>query len=155
MKATHQPPTLDNEPGMTPADLLRGAAGYLRRYGWTQGEFYDLLADTDGPFPPACTSGAIITAAYGRCVATGICTLDGDEDPETVAAIRAMRVFAAYLDPDYAACAVEQPHACDRSAIDVIGDWNDHDGRTLTEVVEVLTDAADEWDRTHHTGGAR
>src|SRR6266498_1151662 len=101
MKATHQPPTRDHEPGTSPADLLRGAALYLRRYGWTRGQFFDLLADTDGPFPPACASGAITTAAHGRCLATGICTLDGDEDPETVAAIAAMRVFAAYLDLEY------------------------------------------------------
>jgi hypothetical protein len=149
MKATHQPPTLDHDPGMTPADLLRGAAAYLRRYGWTQGEFYDLLADTDGPFPPACTSGAIITAAYGRCLATGICTLDGDEDPETVAAIAAMRVFAAYLDLEYTG------NGYDTSAIDVIGDWNDHDGRTLDEVIDTLMDAANDWETAHHTGGAR
>jgi hypothetical protein len=32
MKATHQPPTLDHEAGMTPADLLRGAALYLQRH---------------------------------------------------------------------------------------------------------------------------
>jgi hypothetical protein len=35
------------------------------------------------------------------------------------------------------------------------GHWNDDKGRTLTEVIEALTDAADDWDRTHHTGGAR
>jgi hypothetical protein len=149
MKATHKPPTLDNDTGMTPADLLRGAAVYLRRYGFTQGEFFDLLADTDGPFPPACASGAIITAAHGRCPATGILTLDGDDTPETLAAIRAMRVFAAFLDLEYTG----NPY--DTSAIDVIGDWNDHDGRTLDEVVECLTDAADDWDRVHHAGGAR
>jgi hypothetical protein len=149
MKATHQPPTHDHEAGMAPADLLRGAALYLRRHGWTQGEFFDLLADTDSPFPPACTSGAIITAAYGRCLATGICTLDGDQDPETVAAIAAMRVFAAYLDLEYTGTGY------DTSAIDVIGDWNDHDGRTLDEVIEALTDAANDWQAAHPTGGAR
>jgi hypothetical protein len=149
MKATNHPPALDHEPGMSPADLLRGAAVYLQRYGWTQGEFFDLLADTDGPFPAACTSGAITTAAHGRCIATGICTLDGDQDPETIAAIRAMRVLAGWLDLEYTG------NAYDTSAIDVIGDWNDHDGRTLDEVVECLADAADDWDRTHPTGGAR
>ena len=64
-------------------------------------------------------------------------------------AIRAMRVFAAFLDLEYTG------NAYDTSAIDVIGDWNDHDGRTLDEVIETLTDAADDWARAHPAGGAR
>jgi hypothetical protein len=151
MKPTRQPPasTASDDP-MRPSALLRGAAAYLRTHGWTQHQFYDLVADTDGPFPPACASGAIMTCATGRCLATGIYTLDGDEDPETLAAIRALRVFAAWLDLEYT------PTGCyDTSAIDVIGDWNDHDGRTRDEVIETLTDAATDWETTHHTGGAR
>jgi hypothetical protein len=149
MKPTHQPTasTASDDP-MRPSALLRGAAVYLCTHGWTQHQFYDLVADTDGPFPPACASGAIMTCATGRCLATGIYTLDGDEDPETLAAIRALRVLAAYLEPDYTGDLYET------SAIDVIGDWNDHDGRTLDEVIETLTDAATDWDTTH-AGGAR
>jgi hypothetical protein len=149
MKATHQPPTLDHEPGTSPADLLRGAALYLKRHGWTRGQFFDLLADTDGPFMPACASGAIITAASGRCLPNGLLT-DDDQDPDAVAAMRAMRVFADWIDGGYVPV-----DGFPVSSIDVIGDWNDHDGRTLTEVIEALTDAADDWDRTHPTGGAR
>src|SRR5699024_8179312 len=60
MKATHKPPIVDESLGTSPAELLRGAALYLRSYGWTQHQFYDMVADTAGPFPPACTSGAIM-----------------------------------------------------------------------------------------------
>ncbi|GAB1692785.1 hypothetical protein [Krasilnikovia sp. M28-CT-15] len=149
MKATHHPPTLDHQPGTTPAVLLRGAAAYLTRHGWTQHQFFDLLADTCGPFPPACASGAIMTAAAGRCLAEGIGTLDPD-DPEARTALTAMRVFADWLDGGYVPA-----EGFPASAIDVIGDWNDHDGRTLDEVVECLIMAADDWDRIHTTGGAR
>jgi hypothetical protein len=149
MKATHQPTITPASDPMRPSTLLRGAAIYLGTHGWTQHQFYDLLADTDAPFPPACASGAIMTAITGSCIAEGMCTLDADENPDTVDVIRAMRVFAAFLDVEYTG------NAYDTSAIDVIGDWNDYDGRTLDEVVECLTDAADDYDRAHTTGGAR
>jgi hypothetical protein len=42
----------------------RGAALYLTRYGWLQGDFFDLLADA--AFPPACSLGAINICAHGR-----------------------------------------------------------------------------------------
>lgn len=155
MKATHQPTTSASDP-MRPSALLRGAAIYLGTHGWTQHQFYDLTADTDGPFPPACSSGAIIATATGRCPASGIFTgtamTDSDEanDEHTDAAIRAMRVFAAWLDLEYT-----PNNAYCASSIDVIGDWNDHDGRTRAEVIETLMDAANEWEAIHHTGGAR
>ena len=106
MNPTRQPPasTASDDP-MRPSALLRGAALYLGTHGWTQHQFYDLVADTDGPFPPACASGAIMTAATGRCLVLGMCTLDGHEDPETEAARRALRAFAAYIDLEYHACA--------------------------------------------------
>ncbi|AEV87182.1 hypothetical protein ACWT_6168 [Actinoplanes sp. SE50] len=149
MKPTHQPAnTPVTDPTMTPAALLRAAALYLQQHGWTQHQFYDLVAITDGQFPPACASGAIMTAATGRCLASGVCTLDGD--PDTIAAIRALRVFAAWLDLEYTPTGFYET-----SAIDVVGDWNDYEGRTRDEVIETLTDAADDWDRLHHTGGAR
>jgi hypothetical protein len=140
---------------MRPSALLRGAAIYLGAHGWTQHQFFDLLAATDGPFPPACTSGAIMTAAHGYCPASGIAangmaTIDAGDDPASDAAIRALRVFAAWLDLEYS------PNGCyDTSAIDIIGDWNDYDGRSLDEVIETLMDAANDWETTHHTGGAR
>jgi hypothetical protein len=141
MQATHQPPTTDTSAARTsPAELLRGAARYLRRHGWTQGEFFDLL--TEQPFPPACTLGAISIAASGRCLADPFTTLD---DPASDDAIRAARILAAYLDPD------ADPWT---SAIDIIGDWNDHDTRTLDDVIDALHTAADEY-VVLPAGGAR
>jgi hypothetical protein len=150
MKATHNPPTLDDDPTMTPAALLRGAALYLQRHGWTQGQFFELLADTDGPLPPACTSGAINICVIGRpALAADVSDTDPDE---SAAAITAMRVFAAYLDPDYT---FHDLTCLGPSAIDVIGDWNDDKGRTLDDVVQALNEAANDWETAHPTGGAR
>jgi hypothetical protein len=150
MNPTHPSFDLSVLDPMRPSALLRGAGRYLDAHGWTQHQFYDLVADTDGPFPPACASGAIMTAATGQCLASGMCTLDGEDNPEATAAMRALRVFAAWLDVEYS------PDGCyDTSAIDVIGDWNDYDGRTRTEVIETLTDAANNWEAIHHPGGAR
>lgn len=149
MNPTRQPPVgTATDDAMTPAALLCGAADYLRRYGHTQHQFYDLVTAEGGLFPPACASGAIIMAAYGQCQINGI--LDRDDEPEAVAALRAMRVFADYLDggPD-------PVDAYPVSSIDIIGDWNDHDGRTPGEVIDALTDAATTWQDTHPCGGAR
>jgi hypothetical protein len=148
MKATHEHPDPAPDTRPTPAELLHGAARYLRLHGWTTGQFYDLTGGNSDAFPPACTAGAITIAAYGRCIAAGICTLD---EPETEHddAMRAMRYLADYLDGGYA-----PNDGCNPSSIDVIGDWNDHTGRTLDEVVEALTDAANTWTAAH-TGGTR
>ncbi|MFF5082495.1 hypothetical protein ACFY36_36080 [Actinoplanes sp. NPDC000266] len=147
MKPTRQPTTTLLPDPMRPSALLRGAATYLDTHGWTQHQFYDLLADTDGPFPPACTSGAIMTVATGQCLPSGSSCLGGDE--ETIAALLALRVLAAWVDLEYT------PMALENSAIDVIGDWNDYDDRTVAEVIETLTDAANDWDAIHHIGGPR
>ncbi|BFU43389.1 hypothetical protein [Krasilnikovia sp. MM14-A1004] len=146
MKATHKPPTLDHQPDATPAELLHGAAAYLRRHGWIQGDFFDLL--TDEAFPPACAMGAINVCAHGRPTLGSDDTAD---DTLTDAAIRAKRVLAAYLDPEYLTDGLLH----ERSAIDIIGDWNDQDGMTTELVAASLDDAADDWDRLHTTGGAR
>jgi hypothetical protein len=140
MKATHHP-NVDTDDDATPADVLRGAAAYLRRHGWIKGTIFDLLSPE--PFPPACAIGAINMATYGRCI---ISADDHTDDPEADQVIRALRVFASTLDPDY--------DPFETSAVDLIGDWNDQPGRTRTDVVEALTAAADDWD-TAHTGGAR
>src|SRR4051812_36163506 len=97
MQRTHQPTlTPSTDPAMTPAMLLRGAARYLQTHGWIKGEFFDVL--TDAAFPPACSLGAINICAHGRPI---LGSEDTAEDTNTDAAIRAMRVFAAYLDPTY------------------------------------------------------
>jgi hypothetical protein len=131
---------------MRPSALLRGAAIYLGTHGWTQRQFYDLLAQTDGPFPPACTSGAIMTAATGRCIGSII----DEEDIELEVIRRTLRVFADWVDEGYV-----RNDGIPVSAIDVIGDWNDDKGRTLAEVIETLMDAANDWEKAHPTGGAQ
>jgi hypothetical protein len=148
MKATHNPPTIVVDQDITPADLLRGAARYLSRYGWLQGDFFDLVDEAN--FPPACSLGAINIAAHGRPILSSDNTAD---DELTDNAIRAMRALAAYLSPEYANTV--EVFAYMAGAIDIVSGWNDEDGRTLAEVIETLTDAADDWDRAHHTGGAR
>ena len=147
MKATHIPATLDPDTTLTPAVLLRGAADYLTRNGWIQGDFFDLV--TEANYPPACSMGAINFCAHGRAI---LGSDDTAEDPKTDAAIQAMRVFAAHLNIDYTD---PESVAFKTSAVDLIGDWNDDKGRTLAEVVEALHDAANDWETTHHTGGAR
>jgi hypothetical protein len=143
MKATHEHPTPRTDTTtVTPGDVLRGAAAYLRRHGWIQGEIFDVLVT--GPFPPACAIGAINMAAHGRCTLTAD---DDTTDPDDVDALTAMRIFAAYLDPDY------DPWAT--SCIDVIGDYNDDRSRSADEVIDALRDAATDYEAMHTTGGAR
>ena len=47
----------------TPADTLRRAAEYLRRYGWIQNRYYD---DPNRPSPSACALGALYIVTHGR-----------------------------------------------------------------------------------------
>ena len=143
MKATHNPPILDHDTATTPADLLRGAALYLRRHGRITGEFFDLLTDT--AFPPACTLGAINICAHGRPI---LCSDDGSQDADTDAAITAARVLAASLDSDYATGNTAV------SAIDIIAGFNDDPDTTDDDAINALTEAADDYDRAHTTGGA-
>jgi hypothetical protein len=139
MKATHHPPTAVP---VTPAVILRGAAAYLQAHGWTRGAFFD---PDDGPFPAACATGAIRMAIHGDLNQTFTAL---PEDSEARALIgKAQRHLAAHLDDGF------DPE--ESSSIDVIGDWNDDEGRTLTEVVDTLHDAADTWDHAHPLIGRR
>ena len=129
MQATHTPtrPT-----SITTDVVLRNAALYLDRHGWTQIQFFDLTADT--AFPPACAAGAISIVVQGRCVGNDshlICA------PATGDALPALRDFAAWLDPDY--------HPDRANPTEVIGDWNDHFDRTRREVIDALRAAADDY----------
>ncbi len=144
MKATHNLPALDHDMSVTPADLLRGAALYLRRHGRITGEFFDLVADA--AFPPACTLGAINICAHGRPI---LCSDDGTQDADTDAAITAARLLAASLDSDYATGNTAV------SAIDIIAGFNDDPDTTDDDAINALTEAADDYDRAHTTGGAR
>src|SRR5215475_5812016 len=66
MHPIREPSTVDTDAGapfeLTPAAVMRGAALYLHRHGWHQG---DLFADEQTITPPACLLGAIRMAACG------------------------------------------------------------------------------------------
>ncbi len=148
MKATHTPlicaPDTGLDTEITPADLLRGAAQYLRRYGRITGEFFDLFTDTT--FPAACTLGAINICAHGRPI---LCSDDGSQDTDTDNAITAARLLAAALDSDYANGDIAT------SAIDIVSGFNDNPDTTDGDVINALTETADDWDRAHILGGTR
>jgi hypothetical protein len=129
MKATHNPPT---DVQVTPADLLRFAALYLRRHGWTQGDYYTVVFDA--LTPRCCVSGAIGIATYRTVVDVPFIT----DRPERSEYYAAMRALVDYLDLE---------------AISDVFRWNDTTGRTLTEVVDALNAAADRWDALHTQGG--
>jgi hypothetical protein len=138
MNPTHTPPNVEATPAeATPAEILRGAALYLSRHGWHQGDMFAIVA---GPTPPACAIGAIRMAVCG-----GLYEYRGEQGHHV---LRTVRVLAGYLlgpalpTPDH--------HRIDLgSADEVVWDWNDEDGRTDTEVITTLTDAADWWQQRH------
>src|SRR5262245_39203735 len=90
MHPTHHPPA-PVEVDVTPADILRGAALYLQRHGWTQGDYYD--RSRPQPFPPACAAGAV------QCAVTGAPVTDLDED-QRPHVDRALGVLADYLNTE-------------------------------------------------------
>ncbi|NES13273.1 MULTISPECIES: hypothetical protein [Micromonospora] len=145
MKATHNPPTTAP---VTPADLLRMAALYLRRHGWHQGTYYNNLFPTDFPTPPACAVGAIGMACAGHR-ADHFYTLDIDTQ---ITFRQTVGVFTTYLDDHEPICAIDD----DGFLIDEHTSpysWNDDPARTAEQVITALESAADEWDRLHMQGG--
>jgi hypothetical protein len=146
MHPTHNPNT-SALAGISPADILRGAALYLRRHGWHQGTYYPEHHAT--AFPPACAEGAIRTAACGRPV-----RFHDDLTRDERRLVRAADIIlASYLDGDY------DRDRDDDAALDAaaaITAWNDEDWRTRREVIDLLTDAADDYDHAATDGrGAR
>jgi hypothetical protein len=145
MKATQNPPTGVQ---VTPADLLRCAALYLRRHGWHQGTYYNNLFPSDFPTPPACAAGAIGIACAGHTV-EHFCQLDPDALADYLATLAA---FVDYLDDFYPLFLVDE----DGFVIDEHTSpysWNDDPARTAEQVITALESAADEWDRLHTQGG--
>ena len=65
----------------------------------------------------------------------------------------AVRTLAGYLDAVHC-CWADNAFGEPESADDVVGDWNDDADRTADEVIDILRDAADDWD-SRHPGGAR
>jgi len=147
MHPTHQPTSDLVTRSSTPAAVLRHAAIYLWRYGWTKAAFYEQPdPEIEHPFPPACTVGAIRAAVFGKPMdalydTTGS-ELDNPDHTKLVEqVIAAQRVLAAEVDPDF------DPD--ESGTLDVIADWNDCYERTICDVLIALYAAADQWDATH------
>jgi hypothetical protein len=125
---------------LTPADVLRGAALYVRRHGLHQG---DMFANPDMPYPAACAQGAIKMAACGNPstdYTVGQAALVDD----------AIATLADHLD----AISDVWHRICPG---ETVADWNDYAGRTADHVAAALTAAAERWDRTfgEPCGGVR
>jgi hypothetical protein len=129
MKATHNPPT---DVQVTPADLLRFAALYIRRHGWTTCDYYTVVFDA--VTPRACASGALAMAAYGSPIEVPFIA----DRPERADYRAALRALMDYLDLNGAS---------------EVFLWNDGPGRTAAEVIDALNAAAHTWDALHVHGG--
>ncbi|MFF0655867.1 hypothetical protein [Micromonospora tulbaghiae] len=143
MKATQNPATGVR---VTPADLLRCAALYLRRHGWHQGTYY--APTTDILTPPACAAGAIGIATAGHRVEHF-----SQLDPSALADyLAAMAAFVDYLDDHAPVFHIDEDgYLLDEHTSPY--SWNDDPARTAEQVITALDAAADEWDRLHTQGG--
>ncbi|NJC85149.1 DUF6197 family protein [Planosporangium mesophilum] len=141
MHPTHNPPTTAGAD--TPAQVLRDAALYLERHGWTRGAFYDYLNGLHR-MPAACAVGAIRVVCFGTPVDDATDLDDLADEPPRAQVFDAIRVLAQRLAGPHVAHGVENF---------VVTDWNDR-AITIGQVVTVLRDAADHWDYTTHGGAA-
>jgi hypothetical protein len=129
----------------TPSAILRHAAIYLWRYGWTTDAFYRHDDDGTVTMPAACMAGAIRIVVFGHPVEF-LYDEDGRllDDPAHTHLVNqvmaAQQVLADALDPQ---------RAEEVGSLDAVGNWNDADGRTIAEVLIALYVAADDWDSTH------
>jgi hypothetical protein len=122
----------------TPARVLRDAATYLDRHGWTQSTFYT-YRDT-ATMPAACALGAIRMAVYGYPVDCSQRLADAAALRLTIAAIQLLaEQIGVEIDPD------------DLDPVDEIAQWNDRSDRTRFDVVEALRTAGTE--PVHIPGG--
>ncbi|WFE51460.1 hypothetical protein [Micromonospora sp. WMMD1155] len=143
MKATQNPPTAAP---VTPADLLRMAALYLRRHGWHQGTYYAHTTDT--LTPPACAAGAIGIACAGHRVEHF-----SQLDPDALADyLNALGVFVDYLDTTAPMFFVDEDgYLLDEHTSPY--SWNDDPTRAAEQVITALEAAATEWDSLRKAEG--
>jgi hypothetical protein len=127
----------------TPATVLRNAAEYIWRHGWTQEQFYDRETESGEFFPPACAVGAIRLAVFGEPVDLMYDADDPDTKPEVLAMAdevhEAQHALCARLRSDYT--------RDDCASMDTIAVWNDDPRRTLGDVIHTLNLAADDWEQ--------
>ncbi len=120
----------------TPADVLRGAALYLRRHGFHQG---DMFASLTILTPAACAQGAVKMAICGDPQASY--TLDQVALFDLTMIVLAEHVGMSY---DRNTELFELFPAKDPG--DWVADWNDDSRRTAEQVITAMTTAADDWD---------
>ena len=147
MHPTQQP----TDRSETPAAVLRHAAVYLWRYGWTTDMFYrHATDDTDGQavMPAACIAGAIRTVVFGQPVEILSDHAPGpDHDHDGwQASIRTVQASEQVLADAIRGRGPDDDYT---SPIDIIGNWNDEDGRTIADVLILLYSTADDWDAAH------
>lgn len=114
---------------LTPAAIWLRAADVLDERGWAQDHYVDPAAPCYGP---VCALGAIAVAAGYQPDAW--VTPFGEDLAPIRAAADGLVVFLALELPD------KHPD----SLIQVIGDWNDANDQTITEVTAALRAAAGE-----------
>ena len=131
MHATQQPPAgLDP----TPAATLHRAADHLERHGWSQGAYY---ADYGSDTPSACVIGALAIAAYGYPHPDPYSDTFHTDSVES-------DCWHRFVTAEYHLSTHLGLKPADRESLEpeTLYDWNDHDGRTATEVITTLRAAA-------------
>jgi hypothetical protein len=119
---------------VTPAQTLRAAARYLELHGWIQGAYYDPTATVFTP--AACVVGAIGMVCFGGPVDAPAQHFDDPGFPDFEAAVAWLDLYLVWR----LRCNV------------TVYDFNDGWGRQSDDVIAMLHEAADEWDRRNSDG---
>ena len=114
---------------VTPARTLRATAVYLARHGWVQGCLYDPSATVFTP--AACWVGALGMVCYGGPVDAPAVNY---EDPGYGDFVAAQQFLQKYLKAT--------------RGDEGLYSFNDVRGRTREEIIAVLNEAADQWERS-------
>jgi hypothetical protein len=98
--------------------------------------------------PAACIAGAIRTVVFGQPVEILSDRAPGpDYDHEGwQASIRTVQASEQVLADAIRGRGPDDDYT---SPIDIIGNWNDEDGRTVADVLILLYSTADDWDAAH------